>query len=66
MSAGVAADAEGSSTPLPGDVIYGVNGEAVRTLGDLRTAIGRVAPGGTAVLQVGREGQLRFLTLSLE
>jgi serine protease Do len=64
--AGVAADAEGSTGPLPGDVIYGVNGEAVRTLGDLRTAIGRIAPGATAVLQVGREGQLRFLTLTLE
>jgi serine protease Do len=64
--AGVAADAEGQTAPQPGDVIYGVNGEAVRTLGDLRTAIGRIAPGGTAVLQVGREGQLRFITLNLE
>jgi S1-C subfamily serine protease len=64
--AGVAADAEGPSGPLPGDVIYGVNGEPVRTLTDLRTAIGRVAPGAAAVLQVGRQGQLRFLTMTLE
>jgi serine protease Do len=64
--AGVAADAEGPSGPLPGDVIYGVNGEPVRTLTDLRTAIGRVAPGATAVLQVGRQGQLRFLAVPLE
>ena len=64
--AGVSADVEGTSGPLPGDVIYGVNGEPVRTLGDLRTAIGRVAPGATAVLQVGREGQLRFLAVTLE
>jgi serine protease Do len=64
--AGVAADAEGQSAPQPGDVIYGINGEAVRTLGDLRTAVSRIAPGGTAVLQVGRGGQLRFLALSLE
>ena len=64
--AGVAADAGGQSGPVPGDVIYGVNGEAVRTLGDLRTAVGRVTPGGTVVLQVGREGQLRFITLTLE
>jgi hypothetical protein len=35
-------------------------------LGDLRTAVGRIASGGTAVLQVGREGQLRFITLTLE
>jgi S1-C subfamily serine protease len=64
--AGVAADAEGQSAPQPGDVIYGINGEPVRTLGDLRTAVSRIAPGGTAVLQVGRGGQLRFLALSLE
>jgi serine protease Do len=64
--AGVAADAQGQSGPLPGDVIYGINGEVVRTLGDLRTAVGRIASGGTAVLQVGREGQLRFITLTLE
>jgi serine protease Do len=64
--AGVAADAEGPSGPLPGDVIYGVNGEPVRTLSDLRTVVGQVAPGATAVLQVGRQGQLRFLTVTLE
>ena len=64
--AGVAADAEGQTAPQSGDVIYGVNGEPVRTLGDLRTAIGKIAPGGTAVLQVGREGQLRFITITLE
>jgi serine protease Do len=64
--AGVSADAEGAAGPLPGDVIYGVDGEPVRTLTDLRTAIGRVAPGATTVLQVGRQGQLRFLTVTLE
>jgi serine protease Do len=64
--AGVALDAEESSGPLPGDVIYGVNGTRVRTLGELRTAIGQVAPAGTAVLQVGRQGQFRFLTVTVE
>jgi serine protease Do len=64
--AGVALDAQGSAGPAPGDVIYGVNGERVRTLGDLRAAIGQVAPDSTAVLQVGRQGQLRFLTVTLE
>jgi serine protease Do len=63
--AGVALDA-GSSGPLPGDVIYGVNGVQVRTLADLRTAIGKVAPDSTAILQVGRQGQLRFLTVTVE
>jgi serine protease Do len=64
--AGVALDAQGSSGPISGDVIYGVNGVPVRTLADLRAAIGQVAPDSTAVLQVGRQGQLRFLTVTLE
>jgi serine protease Do len=64
--AGVASQARGAAGPLAGDVIYGVNGEAVRTLEDLRGAVSRFAPDSTAVLQVGRQGQLRFLTMTLE
>jgi serine protease Do len=63
--AGVSLDA-GTAGPLPGDVIYGVNGAQIRTLADLRTAIGQVAADSTAILQVGRQGQLRFLTVTLE
>jgi serine protease Do len=63
--AGVALDA-GSAGPLPGDVIYGVNGVQIRTLADLRSAIGQVGPDSTAVLQVGRQGQLRFLAVTVE
>jgi len=64
--AGVASEARGAAGPVAGDVIYGVNGEAVRTLEDLRGVIGRFAPDSSAVLQVGRQGQLRFLTVTLE
>jgi serine protease Do len=64
--AGVAPDAQGAEGPLPGDVIYAVNGERVRTLADLRTAIAGIAADSTAVIQVGRQGQLRFLTVTLE
>ena len=64
--AGVAMDAAGQSGPGPGDVIYAVNGEPVRTLADLRSAIDQIAPAGTAVLHVGREGQLRYLVVTLE
>jgi S1-C subfamily serine protease len=63
--AGVALNA-GSAGPLPGDVIYGVNGVQIRTLADLRSAIGQVAPDSAVILQVGRQGQLRFLTVTLE
>ncbi len=51
---------------LPGDVIHGVNGSAVRSLSDLRAALGLVASDMEAVLQVGRGGRLRFLTVNLD
>lgn len=50
----------------PGDVIYGANATPVRTLADLRGIIGPLPSGGVAVLQIGRQGQLRFLTVVLE
>jgi serine protease Do len=64
--AGVATDVQGPSGLVPGDVIYEMNGEPVRTLTDLRTAIAQVEPSGTPVLQVGRGGQLRYITVTLE
>ena len=64
--AGVASDAQGAAGPLSGDVIYGVNGERVRTLADLRAALTPIAADSTAVLHVGRQGQLRFLTVTVE
>lgn len=64
--AGVATDAQGPSGLAPGDVIYGIDGEPVRTLADLRTAIAQVKPSGAPVLQVGREGQLRYITVNPE
>jgi len=64
--AGVALASEGTAGPLPGDVIHGVNGVSVRTIADLRAAIGQVAPDSVAVLQVGRQGRLRFIAVTLE
>jgi serine protease Do len=64
--AGVASQVAGGAGPLPGDVIYAVNGERVRTLAALRSALGPIGADSTAVLQVGRQGQLRFLTVTLE
>ena len=51
---------------VAGDVIHGVNGSPVRTLADLRSAVGQIAADSAAVLQVGRRGQLRFVTRTLE
>jgi serine protease Do len=62
----VAADAADAAGLLPGDVIYAVNGAAVRTLSDLRVALGQVASESAAVLQVGRRGRLRLVTVNLD
>jgi S1-C subfamily serine protease len=64
--AAVASDASGAAGPAPGDVIYAVNGDTVRTLTDLRSSIAQVKAGTVVVLHVGRQGQLRLLTVSVE
>jgi serine protease Do len=64
--AAVAPDARIAGGPDPGDVIYGINGEPVRTLADVRAALEGVAVDSTVVLHVGRQGQLRFLAVTLE
>jgi serine protease Do len=50
----------------PGDAVYGLNGAPVAGIEQLRTQLAALPPGQTAVLQVGRQGQLRFLTVTLE
>lgn len=62
--AGVAADA--ASGLEPGDVIYGIDRSPIGTLSELRTGLDSLPVGGSVVLQVGREGQLRFVTVTIE
>jgi serine protease Do len=64
--AAVASVVDGAAGPTPGDVIYAVNGDTVRTLADLRSMIAPVKPGDAVILQVGRQGQLRLLTVTPE
>ncbi len=64
--AAIAADAEGPAGLLAGDIIYAVNGAPVRTLADLRAAVGQVPVGTPAVFQIGRQGQLRYVTVTVE
>jgi serine protease Do len=64
--AAVGSDADGTAGLAAGDVIYGVNGAQVRTVPELRSAVAGAADGATAVLQIGRQGQIRFLAVSLE
>ncbi|HZA98765.1 MAG TPA: trypsin-like peptidase domain-containing protein [Gemmatimonadales bacterium] len=64
--AGVAMETGGSPGLLAGDVIHAVNGAAVTNLAGLRSAVAQVGPSQPVVLHVGRGGQLRFVTLTLE
>jgi S1-C subfamily serine protease len=50
----------------PGDIIYSVNGAAVRSLDDLRSIIARLPPNAPCALQVQRQGELFFLSFELE
>lgn len=64
--AAVSSDAGGDGWLQPGDVIYGVNGAPTASLDDLRRILAQIPPGGAAVLQIGRQGQLRFATGNIE
>jgi serine protease Do len=62
--AAVAGDAAGGLEA--GDVIYAVDRGPIGTLAELRAGLDSLPAGGVVVLQVGREGQLRFLAVTLE
>jgi serine protease Do len=47
---------------LPGDVIVEMNGTPTMTLDYLRTALKRLGPADSAVLQIEREGKLLYVT----
>lgn len=56
-----------ASQPLePGDILYKINDKPVSTLTDLRDLLGAFKPGDVAILQIEREGKLRFLEFALE
>jgi serine protease Do len=50
----------------PGDVIYASNGVSVRSLAELRSAVGRPARGESLVFQVERGGKLLYVVVDLE
>jgi len=49
----------------PGDVIYAVNRLDVRSLSELKASIARYRPGDPVVIQVERDGNLRYVTLEM-
>ena len=49
----------------PGDVVYAVNGTRIRTLPGFSAMIGRLESGAPLILQIERQGRLRYLALQL-
>jgi S1-C subfamily serine protease len=47
---------------VKGDVIHAVNGVAVSSVEDLRTAVDGIEPRGAVVLQIERDGQLTYVS----
>jgi serine protease Do len=50
----------------PGDVIYRVNRADVKNLAALRAAIAAIKPGQALVLQIEREGRLRYIAFAID
>jgi serine protease Do len=61
-----AGGADSSDELKPGDVVYAVNGVSVLGLSELRSAVGRPAPGEPIVLHVERAGKLMYVVLEVE
>jgi serine protease Do len=65
--AGGSATDLGSGTGLqPGDVIYSVNGEAMKSVDALNKKLAGFEAGQSPVLQIQREGRLMFVVIELE
>jgi serine protease Do len=65
--ASVSGDGPAGADPLrPGDVIYTLNGASILGVDALREHIAKLPTGGAVVLQIERQGELRFLPFELE
>jgi serine protease Do len=51
---------------LPGDIIYAVNRRAVSSLEDLNTILDGFEPGSTVILQLERDGRLRYVEHTIQ
>jgi S1-C subfamily serine protease len=50
----------------PGDVIYALNGQVVRSAEDLKAFAAQLKPGAAAVLLIEREGALMYLAFRVD
>jgi S1-C subfamily serine protease len=49
-----------------GDVIRSFNGQSLSTVGEVRKNLKKLKPGGAAVLEVERQGVVRFIAFEVE
>jgi S1-C subfamily serine protease len=66
VAAAVPDGSSGADALLPGDVIYSVNQEPVAGVEKLRAVLARLKPSDPVVLQLERNGGLRFVTFEAE
>ena len=50
----------------PGDVIYSINGQVVRSADDLKVFAGQLKPGAATVLLIERESTLMYFSFRVE
>jgi serine protease Do len=50
----------------PGDIIYSLNGKPVDDLRELKSTVGQLSAGNPVVLQIERQGRLRYLAFELQ
>ena len=51
---------------MPGDVIHAVNGQPIGSLSALRGVVNELSRGDACVVEVERQGQLRYLTFEID
>ncbi len=51
---------------LPGDVVHAINGTPIRSMADLRTAVSGFKAYDPVVIQIERQGKLRFVAFEME
>jgi serine protease Do len=59
------ASGEDKADLISGDVVRSVNGGTVTSVNALRSIIDKLAPGDSAVLQIERRGQFRYITIEI-
>ncbi len=66
VAAGRAIDVSSGTGLKPGDVIYSVDGQPIRTVVDLRQKLEPMKTGDTPVLQIERSGHMMFVTAEVQ